>query len=255
MIKVIILGAGNVAIHLAKAFQKTKSVEVIQRYNKSTRNSSEFDPSIPFTKDLQELVKADVYIISITDDAIAGFSKRLKFKHGIVVHTSGSIPLEALQCKAAKGVFYPLQTFSKEKKVDFIEVPVCVESELNKNMIILEDLAKAVSRKVYRINSLQREKLHVAAVFASNFSNHMYKIAGDICESNKISFDILKPLILETAKKIQTIEPVIAQTGPARRDDRQTIQKHLSELEGIQKEIYTLVTQSITETYSDGKKL
>ncbi len=255
MIKVVILGAGNVAIHLAKAFQNASGVKIVQRYNQSERNNSEFDPLIPFTKDLKKLDVADVYILSITDDAVADFSKKLKFKNGVVAHTSGSLSIDALQCKARKGVFYPLQTFTKEKKIDFKNIPICLETKNNDDLLLLKDLAGSISDKVYELNSQQREKLHIAAVFANNFSNHMFKIAYDLCESNQINFDILKPLILETAKKIENISPEMAQTGPAKRKDKKTIQKHLSQLEGIQKEIYILVTKSITETYSHGKEL
>ncbi|RUA12480.1 MAG: DUF2520 domain-containing protein, partial [Flavobacteriia bacterium] len=134
-------------------------------------------------------------------------------------------------------------------------IPVCLESEKNEDLLLLKDLAGSISDKVFELNSQQREKLHIAAVFANNFSNHMFKIAYDLCESNQINFEILKPLILETAEKIIKITPEKAQTGPAKREDIKTIQKHLSQLEGIQKEIYTLVTKSITETYSYGKEL
>ncbi len=255
MIKVVLLGAGNVAIHLAAAFQKAEGVRVVQRYNRSKHNYSAFDQSIPFTNKLNHLAKADIYIIAISDDAISGFSANLNFTNGIVVHTSGSVTLNTLKCKANKGVFYPLQTFSKSKEISFNDIPICIEAESKIDLNLLNDLAHKISSKVYQVNSAQREKLHIAAVFANNFSNHMFKIAHDICESHNMSFDILKPLILETAQKIQTVSPEKAQTGPAKRNDEQTIQKHLSQLEGIQKEIYNLVTQSIKEDYSHGKEL
>jgi len=249
MIKVILLGSGNIAVHLARAFEKSKNIEFVQRYSRSKSNSDFFDKSIPIIHDISQLKTADIYIIAISDDAIIEFSEQLIFNHGLVVHTAGNLPIEALQCTANKGVLYPLQTFSKKQVLNFKNIPLCIETEKESDYILLESLAKNLSQKAYSVNYQQRIYMHIAAVFANNFSNHMFKIANDICEKQNISFEILKPLIAETANKILNSDPGDAQTGPAKRNDRKVIENHLQQLDKNQQEIYKLVTKSIINTY------
>ncbi|MCF6297003.1 MAG: DUF2520 domain-containing protein [Flavobacteriaceae bacterium] len=249
MIKVILLGSGNVAVHLAKAFVKNKNIDFIQRFGRSNSNVNFFDKTIPVIHKISELKPADVYLIAIFDDAISDFSKQLKFNQGLVVHTSGNKSLNTLQCNANKGVFYPLQTFSKEQKVDFKKIPIAFETEQENDFILLEKLAKLLSNETYNIDTEQRKKLHIAAVFANNFTNQMYKIAKDICEEHYFSFDILKPLIQETANKLLTLSPEKSQTGPAKRSDEKVIENHLQQLSKNQKEIYKLLTKSIIDTH------
>ena len=250
MIKVVLLGAGNVAFYLANVLTMSKNINFIQRYSRNIKNDKYFDKNIPKTNNINNLSKADIYIIAINDDAISSFSKQLFFKDGLVVHTSGSMPIEALKCKAKKGVLYPLQTFSINHKVEYHQIPICIETENKKDKELLHLFANCISKNVYEINSSKREKLHIAAVFANNFSNYMFKLANDICDKNSISFDILKPLIKETANKIQKISPIKAQTGPAKRNDNKVIENHLSQLSENQKEIYNLVSKSIINTYN-----
>ncbi|HIE45562.1 MAG TPA: DUF2520 domain-containing protein [Flavobacteriaceae bacterium] len=248
MIDVILFGNGNVAIQLAKAFRKSDFCKLIQVYSRSTPNKYFDKKSISTTQDINTIKDADVYIIAISDDAIREFSKKLKFKNKLVVHTSGSVALNDLQCDANKGVFYPLQSISKQKKISFKNIPICLETENEKDYILLETLAKSISKKIYRINSEQRKSLHVSAVFVNNFTNHLYKIGEDICKKQNVDFEILKPLILETAKKIKNLSPKNAQTGPAIRKDTNTIKKHLELLNTNQQEIYTLLTNSISNS-------
>ncbi|MBE9490637.1 MAG: DUF2520 domain-containing protein [Bacteroidetes bacterium] len=248
MIKVVLLGSGNVAFHLAKALTLSTNIDFVQHFRRNNFSDAGFELTVPKTNNINNLVKADIYIIAINDDSIADFSKQLTFKNGLVVHTSGSMPLNTLQCKANKGVFYPLQTFSKGQNLNFNKVPIAIETEYKKDSVLLNNFAKSISNNIYEINSSQREKLHIAAVFANNFSNQMYKIAKDICETNNFSFDILKPLILETANKVQTLNPAKAQTGPAKRNDQKVIQNHISQLDGEQKKIYQLISNSIIKT-------
>ena len=171
----------------------------------------------------------------------------------MVVHTSGSVSISAIDNKNRQGVFYPLQTFSKSKEVDFKSIPICIETKNKKDFQILEKVAKSISNIVYKINSEQRKALHIAAVFVCNFVNHLYQIGNDICIENDLPFDILKPLIQETANKIFTLSPNQAQTGPAKRKDTQTINTHMSFLsDENQKEIYKMLTKSIID---NGKKL
>lgn len=246
MVQAVILGSGNVAHHLARAFTSHPGLQLVQRYARNINALDDVTIPVPITHDLSKLVVADVYILAVSDDAIAGLSAQLPFEGRLVVHTSGSMPLEALDLKNRGGVFYPLQTFSKAKAVDFSQIPICVEAATEPDYALLETAARALSEQTYRIDSAQRRTLHVAAVFASNFSNHMYKLAADLCANNHMPFDILKPLIQETAHKILSLPPRDAQTGPAIRHDQKTIAAHLELLqEPSQRAIYQLLTQSI----------
>jgi len=253
MIKIIILGGGNVAYHLTNELLQNNAVNVIQVYNRNLEKISCFKNSTAITNNLSELKDADIYIIAVSDNAISELSSALNFKDKLVVHTSGSMALEEIKSTSNKGVFYLLQSFSKERKIDFSNVPICIEAETKKDLLLLETLAKSISKNWYRINSTQRKSLHIAAVFVNNFVNHLYQIGQEICDQNKVPFEILLPLIKETANKITTLSPFEAQTGPAKRNDTKTIEKHIAMLTKNQQEIYTLLTKSIYNTY--GKKL
>ena len=253
MIRVVIIGSGNVAQHLIKAFAKNNIVEIVQAFSRNKENLTNLIDSSKITTDLNDLVDADLYIISVSDNAISEVSNQLNLKNKLAVHTSGSIAMNHLDRKNRKGVFYPLQTFSKSKDVRFNEIPICLEAENKEDYKLLETIAKSISDKVFKINSNQRKALHVSAVFVNNFVNHLYKIGNDICHENDIPFEILQPLILETANKITSLSPNEAQTGPAKRNDSQTINSHLQFLKDEnQKEIYKILTKSIID---NGKKL
>lgn len=246
MLKVVIIGSGNVAQHLITVFENSETINLVQAYARNRKSLLHLLPDDRVTDDFSQITTADIYIISVSDDAIAEVSSSLPFNNQLVVHTSGSASLEQLDHKNRRGVFYPLQTFSKNKRVDFQKIPLCLESELTEDYKTLEDLALSISQDVYTIDSLQRQALHVAAVFVNNFTNHMYKLGSDICIENNLPFDILKPLIAETADKVQILKPEDAQTGPALRNDITTIEKHLEFLtDNNKKEIYTLLTRSI----------
>lgn len=231
MISVVIVGNGNVANLLLQVFQTVKDLSVLQINSRNLTN-------IP---------TAAITIIAVSDDAIVEVSS--KITNPFVVHTSGSVSLSALQNNTRKGVFYMLQTFSKDKPVNFQEVPFCLEATNENDLKTLETLAKLLSEKVYFINSEQRKALHVAAVFANNFANHCYQIADEICKIHQVPFEILYPLIDETARKIKVLSPKEAQTGPAIRKDQQTIQNHLLLLDSHQQEMYTILTKSIQDGY------
>jgi predicted short-subunit dehydrogenase-like oxidoreductase (DUF2520 family) len=253
MIRLSIIGSGNVAQHLIQAFSKSAEIEIVQVFARNPEPLSHLVPITKIISGLNELKPVDAIIIAVTDDAIAGISSQILPQNGLVAHTSGSLAMEALDGKNRKGVFYPLQTFSKSKEVDFKPVPICLEAENEADLKMLETIAKSISDSVHQVGSAQRKALHVAAVFVSNFTNHMYQIGNEICEENKLPFDILKPLIQETANKILTLSPSEAQTGPAIRKDTQTINAHLNFLtEERQKEIYKMLTKSIID---NGKKL
>ena len=253
MIRVSIIGSGNLAQHLIVAFSKTTDIELVQVFaRKDAAVAHLINPDKIYTN-FNDIIAADLFIIAITDDAITEVSAAIPFSNELVVHTSGSVSIAAIDNKNRQGVFYPLQTFSKSKEVDFKTIPICIETKNEKDFQILEKVAKSISNTVYKINSEQRKALHIAAVFVSNFVNHLYQIGNDICIENDLPFDILKPLIQETANKILTLPPNQAQTGPAKRKDTQTIIAHLSFLsDENQKEIYKMLTKSIID---NGKKL
>lgn len=248
MLKTVIIGSGNVAQHLAKAIDASGQATLVQLYARHPEKLAHLFPEEKITSSLKDLAEADIYIISVTDDAIAEVSSKLPFEGKLVAHTSGSVAMEQLDGKNRRGVFYPLQTFSKSKEVDFSKVPLCLESEIEADYTILETLANALSQTVYSIDSKQRQALHVAAVFVSNFSNHMYALGNAICRENDIPFSILNPLITETADKVSTLSPIQAQTGPAIRHDQKTIEKHLDFLKDDNpRNIYKILTQSIQD--------
>lgn len=248
MISISIIGSGNVAQHLIQAISKTSNLELIQVFARNPKNILHLVDSEKVISDFEALQVADLYIILVTDDAIADVSSKFPFENRLVVHTSGSVAIDALNDKNRKGVFYPLQTFSKNKEVNFKEVPICLEAQNETDLIQLKSVAESLSEKVFEIDSIQRKTLHIAAVFVNNFVNHLYKIGNDICLEHHVPFEILKPLIIETADKIQTLSPNNAQTGPAKRKDTQTINSHLSFLtDENQKNIYKMLTKSIID--------
>ena len=253
MIRVSIIGSGNVAQHLIVAFSKTTDIELVQVFARKDAAVAHLTSPDKIYTNFNDIIAADLFIIAITDDAITEVSAAIPFSSELVVHTSGSVSIEAIDNKNRPGVFYPLQTFSKSKEVDFKTIPICIETKNEKDFQILEKVAKSISNTVYKINSEQRKALHIAAVFVCNFVNHLYQIGNDICIENDLPFDILKPLIQETANKILSLSPNQAQTGPAKRKDSQTINAHLSFLsDENQKEIYKMLTKSIID---NGKKL
>lgn len=253
MIKVVIIGSGNVAHHLIEAFAKSKKVKVIQVFARQKESLVHLIDSIKITDNFDDLMEADAYIIAVLDDAIAKVSSQLPFENRLVVHTSGTVSINSLDAKNRKGIFYPLQTFTKNKTLDFSEIPICIESENETDFELLKNVADSVSNAVFKINSQQRKALHVSAVFVSNFVNHLYQIGNEICVENNVPFEILKPLILETANKVMTLSPKEAQTGPAKRNDTTTIDAHLDFLSNENHAtIYKILTQCIQ---NNGKEL
>ena len=254
MISVVILGAGNVATHLFKGFSKTSEVSVVQWYNRSLSAIQSYENVVDVTNDLNTLKDADVYILAVSDDVICELSSKLPFKNKLVVHTSGSVSVYDIDKKHKRGVLYPLQSFSKNAEMDLANVPICIETIDKACFPILKELSLSLGSPIKRINSDQRRVLHLAAVFVNNFTNQLYRIGREITESEGAEFDLLKPLILETAKKVQEMSPFKAQTGPAKRNDKKTIKKHLKTLESQHhKDIYELLTKSIIHTHGRKK--
>lgn len=257
MIKVSIIGSGNVAQHLISAFiaaqQSGTKLELVEVYSRKKETVAHLLENNQIVTNIENLTEADLYIIAVSDDAIASVSQQLAFKNKLVVHTSGSVNINVIADSNRKGVFYPLQSFTKNKAVDFNSIPICLEAENATDYQLIDSVAKLISSKVYAINSQQRGALHVAAVFVNNFTNHMYQIGNSICEENQIPFAILHPLIIETAQKVATLSPTQSQTGPAIRRDEETIATHEAFLtDEAQLKIYKILTQAIQ---NNGKEL
>lgn len=251
MVKITIIGGGNVAHHLIEQVQLTDGLQLVQAWARNPYELSMRFPKLTVVSDFSLLEDADVYVLAVSDDAIESVSTHLPFANKLVVHVSGTQPLTLLSDTNRRGVWYPLQSFSKEKKIDLKEVPFCLETENEVDLEVLKQLTVLLGAKVYELDSEQRKALHVAAVFCNNFVNQMYHLADSICEQHNLPFDILKPLILATAKKVENSKPIEVQTGPAVRNDQNTINNQetfLKDVPQIQK-IYNLLTRSIQETH------
>ena len=239
MKKIILIGAGNVAHHLGCALCSAGH-QILQVISKSETNAKYLAEKLnaDFEPDIRKINEADFAIIAVNDDAISFVAKQIK--NMPFAHTSGSV------CLKDGGVLYPLQTFSKSVSVEIKKVPFCISAGDKDFENTLLEVAKSISNFVYIINEKQRKSLHLAAVFACNFSNQMYYIAEDLLKKSDLDFKMLKPLIVETANKIIKNSPLSVQTGPAQRKDLQTIKNQINLLEDDDlKSIYKLITNQI----------
>ena len=247
----VLIGAGNVATHLGAALQKA-GFEIATVYSRTDLTAQRLAAQLntSYTTSLTDLPSADLYLISVKDDALPEVAKELKVSQGIVAHTCGSIGMDVLEgTSAAYGVLYPLQTFSQSRAVNTSQVPFCVEGCDAETASKLEFVARAISGNVHLVDSEQRRVLHVAAVFACNFTNHMYALADEILKKKNIPFNILFPLIEETAARVKDHSPREVQTGPAVRDDQGIMQRHIELLadDETMQAIYKLISYSIGE--------
>lgn len=195
----------------------------------------------------------DLLILAIPDSKIEETAKKLSNQEAIVVHTSGNTPIDVLNGLKKFGVFYPLQTFSKGHQLAVPDFPVCLEACNNPVLNTLTELARNISSKVYSINSQQRKYLHLSAVVVNNFSNHLYAKAAAFLNDQNLDFELLKPLIRETAQKIQKVNPANAQTGPARRGDVFTVEQQIGMLESNPEllSIYQLFSEQLMKKYNE----
>lgn len=248
---VIMIGAGNVATHIALRLKEKghTPIQVWSRTEESAKTLAEQTGSRPVTSIDDIRTDADIYIISVKDDALQDVAKQLSEKtiNGIVIHTAGSMAMDVLEgsCKHY-GVLYPMQTFSKAKTVDFGRIPCFVEASDEETKRTVRELAEILSDHVYEMNSEERQWLHVAAVFACNFTNCCFGMADDILRRHGLDFGVMLPLVEETVSKLRTLKPSEAQTGPARRKDMNVINKHLDMLEDkAEKDVYRMMTEEI----------
>lgn len=249
---IVFVGAGNLATNLAKALYH-KGFRILQIYSRSKESAQLLAEQVEaeYTTDLQEIVRdARLYIVSLKDAAFVELLPQITAgKQGaLLVHTAGSIPLDIWKGQTERyGVFYPMQTFSKQRSVDFSEIPFFIEANSVQDTEFLKAIAATLSDKVYEVTSEQRKNLHLAAVFACNFTNHMYALAAELLEKYQLPFDVMLPLIDETARKVHKLEPHQAQTGPAVRYDENVINRHLQLLADNPRlqEIYKILSESI----------
>lgn len=250
--KVVIIGAGNLATRVSLELHN-KGIEIVQVYSRTVTSALTLARMLGcnyVTKPEKITPDADIYLISVSDMAMVELLSKMNFGNKLIAHTAGSIPMSELSKFSENyGVFYPLQTFSKFRDVNFLKIPFCIEANNEANQDTLTELASLISKDVRLITSEQRKQLHLAAVFASNFTNHMYAIAGELIGDKDLSFDILLPLINETASKIKSMTPRAAQTGPALRLDKNVMQNHLNMLSGKPnlKKIYKQLSENIND--------
>jgi predicted short-subunit dehydrogenase-like oxidoreductase (DUF2520 family) len=254
MIKIIIIGTGNVGTHLCRAIESnshSSGLLLVGYYNRAQTEVSGINTNL--VPDIHSLPECDLILLAVPDDSIEKVSQEIRSSPTIVAHTSGSVAMKVLQNHKNHGVFYMPQSFSKSRKPNFEEITICLESSTSAVNKVLEIVAVTLSRKREQINSQQRKKLHLAAVYMNNFVNHCYSKAGEIMKEAYMDANLLDALMRETLEKAIDLSPQKAQTGPAIRNDLKTIEKHLKMLEKEDREMYRSITTSIQKTH--GNKL
>ncbi|WP_455640153.1 Rossmann-like and DUF2520 domain-containing protein [Parabacteroides sp.] len=247
--KIVFVGAGNLATRLSLAMQRV-GMQIGQVYSHTEESAGQLAGRLgcPWTTDLSTLQPdADLYVFSLKDTVLEEVIAQVKPNNGLWVHTAGSMPMTVFEGHASRyGVLYPLQTFSKGREVNFDVIPLFLEANTDKESAYLKNIATALSENVRFLSSEKRRHLHLAAVFACNFTNHIYTLAYKLLEKEEIPAEVLLPLIDETVAKIHTMPPAAAQTGPAIRYDENVINKHLAMLDDPDmKAVYELLSRSI----------
>lgn len=248
--KIVLIGAGNLATNLGKGLLQAghEIAQVFSRTMESAGALADILGSKPITDLAQVCNDADIYILSVKDTVLEDLQRNLLKgrEHALMVHTAGSMKMDVLEADR-RGVFYPLQTFSKGKEVDFKEIPFFLEANHEEDLAVMRELAETLTDKIYVLSSNDRKWLHVAAVFGCNFVNHCYSMAANLLEKHDIPFSVMLPLITETAEKVKEIHPKDAQTGPAMRWDTNVMDRHLGLLNDQPdlQEIYRLLSEHI----------
>lgn len=258
--RIVLIGAGSVAHHLAPALLRA-GAGLCQIYSRSPESARDLgiETGVGYTADIRAVYPdCDIYIFCVTDDALPTLCKNIRIhKEALLLHTSGCLSMDIFRPYTSRyGVLYPLQTFTGNMDLDFMKIPLCIEAATPQLLEEVRELGRMLSSRVEEIPSEKRRVLHVAAVFANNFVNHLYGIAGNILEKEGLDFTLLRPLISETAHKVMTVNPDLAQTGPARRGDRSIIEMHKAILEYDSRllNLYTLLSDSIWETVHKGEE-
>ncbi|MCI7295289.1 Rossmann-like and DUF2520 domain-containing protein [Butyricimonas virosa] len=252
--KIILIGAGNVAHHLGGALLKAGE-NLCQIYSRTLDTARQLGmrTGISYTAELNEIYPdGDIYIFCVSDDVLPSIIKAIRVSNNaLLLHTSGSQPMDVFRSYSQYyGVIYPIQTFSKKRELDFREIPLCVEGNTSSVKERIKKFAEKLSDKIYEIDSAQRKELHLAAVFACNFPNYLYQVAGKLLEDKGLSFAMLRPLIFETAHKVMLLNPEEAQTGPAKRGDESIMNMHKNMLKNDKDllKIYTILSEGIKGT-------
>ncbi len=252
VIKTVIIGSGNVAYWLHRAILRAEGVSLAQVAARRSEALFDFDARVPRASLSEPLAPADIYLLAVSDQAVYPVSEMLQTSSGLLAHTSGALGLNALAGKAPKGVFYPLQTFSKSRPLSFEGLPVLLEAEHQADLALLEALGKALGAATYPCQPEKRLAAHLAAVYANNFSNHMACKAQELCEAHGLDPALLNPILRETFEKLLSMPARDAQTGPARRKDRITQLAHRHLLgPGLPLDMYDLISHSIEKTYEN----
>ncbi len=250
---IVILGSGNVASHLARALYHNGH-QIIQTYSRQSANAKALADAvnaIPIS-DLKDMdCNADIYVIAVSDSAIPEIITDMPNPtKGIVVHTSGATPIDILNRFSKYGVIYPAQSISKQIEIDMSLIPIGIEADSKETSLFLSQLLTPITPHIFPCDTRQRLALHVAAVLVNNFANALFNMAQGILEREQLDFSLLRPIILETANKVQNYLPSEVQTGPASRNDLGTINKHLqflsysNELTEIYQHLSTFITKS-----------
>ncbi|PVZ09818.1 Rossmann-like and DUF2520 domain-containing protein [Porphyromonas loveana] len=254
-IRIVLIGSGNLATQTALALSEAghPPVQVWSRRQANAEQLATMLPQATATDNMGELLcDADLYLLAVSDHALASVAASMPVTQGVWAHTAGSIPLSVLvPHHAAAGVFYPLQTFSRERRVDYMSIPIYIEGSNETVTTLLETVGQSISREVHRTTSEQRLYLHLAAVWACNFTNHLYALSEQLLQEHGLPRQALAPLIAETAAKVQTMSAQEAQTGPAKRNDTNVLQKHLDLLADHpdRLELYRALSDSIIRMY------
>ncbi|MBB6371274.1 Rossmann-like and DUF2520 domain-containing protein [Chryseobacterium shigense] len=246
--QIVIIGSGNVAYHLAKAFS-LNNIPLMQIFGRNTEELKKISEELNIPYSTENLQDADLYIICVSDNSVENVSRLITKKDCLVAHTSGSLPKEILKGEYRKSSFYPLQTFSKSKELDYEKIPFFIETENEQDKKLLFETASRISSNVMESTYEKRKYIHLTAVFACNFVNHLFARAKEISDSQEIPFDYFLPLIDETVQKIHEIEPRSAQTGPAVRNDMRVLELHEQLLKDESLEIYKTMNHSIQKMY------
>jgi len=254
--KIVIIGSGNLATHLSLALNNANQ-EIIQVFSRTEGHAKELAQKIEcaYTSQPEKVRKdADVYILSVKDDSIAKIAESLcsERQGGIFVHTAGSVPMDVFKGYAKYfAVLYPMQTFSKNRQVDFSCIPCFLEASDHQTMGVIRSLAESISTRVILADSEKRKKMHLAAVLACNFTNHCYRLAERVLQEEHIDFNLFLPLIEETARKVSYLSPKEAQTGPMVRYDVNVMNMQMELLRDERtRQIYRLMAESIHEDSS-----
>lgn len=249
--RVVVVGSGNVAESLAQAIAEADGLELVQLYARNEERGRAVAEFAQTEWSNTSLAEADLYLVSVSDNAVADVAKSLQLpENAVIAHTAGCCTLDSLAPHTHRAVFYPFQTFSAGRKVDFSKGYIFLEGATDRALEVVEKAAHALTDNVLPADTARRAVIHLSGVFACNFANAMYANAAEVLAKEGLPFDIVAPVIEETAKKaVEVLNPAQTQTGPARRGDTQTLDRHRAMLEDKPRtrEIYDKISEDICE--------